>query len=194
MSTTAERILQGAAATVTERGIASTTVQHILDAAGVSRRTFYKHYQSKEDVLRALYLGYCDAMVEQVRADIEAAGSPIDKVRLTMSGYVDFVEQSGPVFWKLQAEAVGSDSLLAADREATLDRIAQLFDASAKEVLDVALDPLIYQGLLLALEGLTIRQRRAGGYTRERLVAVSVSMMLTLFAGAAGLPKAPAES
>lgn len=36
-----------------ERGYESTTVQHILERAGVSRSTFYAHFRSKEDVLKA---------------------------------------------------------------------------------------------------------------------------------------------
>ena len=37
---------------IVERGYESTSVQHLLDRAGVGRATFYLHYRSKEDLLR----------------------------------------------------------------------------------------------------------------------------------------------
>src|SRR5690349_12652376 len=46
----------GAAATVFARlGFAATRVEDILAAAGIARRTFYKSFASKEDVLAAVY-------------------------------------------------------------------------------------------------------------------------------------------
>ncbi len=50
---TAERILKGAAKAFGESGLKATTVQDILNAAGVSRRTFYLHFRNIEAVLDA---------------------------------------------------------------------------------------------------------------------------------------------
>ncbi|MCB9787124.1 MAG: TetR/AcrR family transcriptional regulator [Deltaproteobacteria bacterium] len=43
------------AAAVVRHGVDGCTVQHILDAAGVSRRTFYRWFRDRDDALDALY-------------------------------------------------------------------------------------------------------------------------------------------
>src|SRR4051812_34990074 len=48
----AERgILASAIAVFTKKGAAATRVEDILESAGVARRTFYKYFRSKDDVL-----------------------------------------------------------------------------------------------------------------------------------------------
>src|SRR5688500_5887621 len=36
-------------------GVEATRVEDLLEASGIARRTFYKYFRSKEDVLAALY-------------------------------------------------------------------------------------------------------------------------------------------
>jgi AcrR family transcriptional regulator len=46
--------------TVAESGFAAMTVEDVLSRAGVSRRTFYEHYDNKQDC----FLGACDEVLE----------------------------------------------------------------------------------------------------------------------------------
>ena len=47
-------ILKGAAGVFAKRGVRAASVEDILKAAGISRRTFYRFYKNKEDVLSAM--------------------------------------------------------------------------------------------------------------------------------------------
>ena len=49
------RLLQGMAESVAARGYAETTIADIVREAGVSRRTFYEHFNTRADCLIALY-------------------------------------------------------------------------------------------------------------------------------------------
>jgi AcrR family transcriptional regulator len=49
------RLLEGAARALAEKGYADTTLADIVREAGVSRRTFYEHFQTKSDCFIALY-------------------------------------------------------------------------------------------------------------------------------------------
>ena len=49
------RVLEGMAAAVSRKGFADTTIGDIVAEAGVSRRTFYEHFDSKAECLIALY-------------------------------------------------------------------------------------------------------------------------------------------
>src|SRR4249920_545594 len=61
------RILRGAARVFGERGYGASSVEAILEAAQVSRRTFYRTFRSKEDVLRTLFDNSVQMLVRAVR-------------------------------------------------------------------------------------------------------------------------------
>lgn len=52
--TTKEAICDAAAALVLERGFVGTSVEDIIQRAGISRGTFFYHFPSKDDLARAL--------------------------------------------------------------------------------------------------------------------------------------------
>src|SRR6202008_2281015 len=63
-----ERIVRAMADTVAERGYAATTVADVTRAAGTSLRTFYAHFDGKEDAFLAA--------LDHARAQILAAVQP----------------------------------------------------------------------------------------------------------------------
>src|SRR5215207_10064228 len=50
-----ERLIAGLAEAVAENGYAGTTIAHITRHAAVSRRTFYEHFQSKDECFVSAY-------------------------------------------------------------------------------------------------------------------------------------------
>jgi AcrR family transcriptional regulator len=65
-----DRLTAGMIASVAERGYHETTISHISAAAGVSRRTFYSYFSSKEEA----YLDTFDLIADHLReAGREAA-------------------------------------------------------------------------------------------------------------------------
>ena len=61
-------------------GFDATTLDEIAAAAGISRRTFFYYFRSKDDILLAHIAGYDDALRASIR-DHPSAGEPIDVVR-----------------------------------------------------------------------------------------------------------------
>ncbi|WP_297614523.1 TetR family transcriptional regulator, partial [Nocardia sp.] len=60
-----------------EKGYEATTVEEIAEAAGMSRRTFFRQFRSKEDVVFADH----ESQLAQARAFLDgAAGDPWDAV------------------------------------------------------------------------------------------------------------------
>ena len=64
-----DRIKQALVEVVGDRGYAETNVREIINRAGVSRKTFYELYESKEDCLFAIY----DEVAQALRGVIQAA-------------------------------------------------------------------------------------------------------------------------
>lgn len=50
-----QRLLNGVVEAVAEHGYNATTIARIVAAAGISRRTFYEHFEGKEDCFAAAY-------------------------------------------------------------------------------------------------------------------------------------------
>jgi AcrR family transcriptional regulator len=61
---TRERLQQALVALILEKGYDRITVQDLIDRADVGRSTFYAHYETKDDLMRA-GLGKLTALLEQ---------------------------------------------------------------------------------------------------------------------------------
>ena len=62
------------------QGYEATTIDAIAAAAGISRRTFFYYFDSKEDILLAYVGGFADALKALV-IENASAGTPLDIVR-----------------------------------------------------------------------------------------------------------------
>lgn len=67
-----ERLLNGVVEAVVEHGYNETTIARIAEAAKISRRTFYEHFEGKEECFRAAY----EMIDAHVRTAMLAAGDP----------------------------------------------------------------------------------------------------------------------
>jgi AcrR family transcriptional regulator len=69
-----ERLIAGLAEAIAEHGYSGTTIAHITRAAAVSRRTFYEHFDSKDECFVAAY----DTVMEELRERVSAAFDEVD--------------------------------------------------------------------------------------------------------------------
>ncbi|MGH2905452.1 MAG: TetR/AcrR family transcriptional regulator [Solirubrobacterales bacterium] len=66
------RLMLAMAQSITEKGFGQTVVADVVRIARVSRRTFYEHFDDREDCFLAL----CDAFTAKAREVIDAAADP----------------------------------------------------------------------------------------------------------------------
>lgn len=71
-----------------ERGFAAVTVDDIAAAAGIGRRTFFRYFPSKNDLL----WGDFDALLEVFRSDLDAAPESMGIVQAVHAGVRRFNE------------------------------------------------------------------------------------------------------
>ncbi len=69
---TRERILEAASELFTEQGYDATSLREIAERLGFTKAALYYHFQSKDEILRAL-LEPAEAMVREFAARLEAA-------------------------------------------------------------------------------------------------------------------------
>lgn len=119
-------ILQGAARVFAQRGVRAASVEHILGAAKVSRRTFYRFYQSKEDVLVALYRTGTEGLLEACRVAAREERAPLRRLERCVDVHLLHARGLGRLIYVLGGEAQRSESALHARRRQVHEELAQL--------------------------------------------------------------------
>jgi len=125
------RLLLAAARTMAEQGYATTTIARITSVAGVSKKTFYAHFGSKEAAFLACY----DAVGPALAAVIESARG-LQTVRRTVEAVVSAylgVLASAPALTRLFLfEALTATPAIRQRRAATVtwlaDAVGELLD------------------------------------------------------------------
>jgi AcrR family transcriptional regulator len=189
---TRARILAGGQEALGVRGIQATTVEDILQAAGVSRRTFYQYFQSKEGLLQALYEEAMDRLILAVQGAVSDVEDGAGKIRASIQAYLDFQLAGGPLLIQMQADAIRHDSRVMEKREQTLDALVQIVGENVQSVLQQDLDPLIYRALLIGIEGLIIHCQADGSFDEEdsaRVGGIAIPMLFSVLASFEHLPK-----
>ncbi|CBL45726.1 Transcriptional regulator [gamma proteobacterium HdN1] len=137
------------------KGIADTTVQDLLEAANVSRRTFYKYFKNKVDVLECIYEIASNQLIGRFRAEMNLDSVSVFVVRC-VGLYFDYHTTLGPLVRMMTEEARRSDSPLAQHREKTIDHLVRLFNDKYVEKVGVHLDLQVYYALIWAMESASI--------------------------------------
>jgi len=128
------RILLDAALVVMERnGYADATVADILRQADVSTRSFYRHFETKDQLLCALFRRDAEAAAARLNAKVEAAANP----RAALDAWIDEILSFGHHARKASRVMVlGSPAAMKADGYAEeMHHAAQLLLAPLETVL-----------------------------------------------------------
>jgi AcrR family transcriptional regulator len=120
------RLEQAALALYGERGFENTTVAEIAERAGLTERTFFRHFADKREVLFGGAGGLQELMVGAV-ADAPAATSPINAVMAAVVAAGDLLQERRDFARRRQAVIVANAEL----RERELIKMATLASALA---------------------------------------------------------------
>ncbi|MHB8450917.1 MAG: TetR/AcrR family transcriptional regulator [Mycobacteriales bacterium] len=86
------RLLVGAARTLaSESGTSAFTVADVAALAGVSLRSFYRHFAGKDELFLALFEEEARLGAQLLAAAMEEAASPIERLRCYVMGLFGFV-------------------------------------------------------------------------------------------------------
>jgi len=149
-------VLLNAIGVFTCKGIAETTVQDLLDAANISRRTFYKYFKNKVDVLESLYKLTAEILSARIKSERSVTNSLSEFIMSCVDIYFDFHATLGPLLRMMTEEARRSGSPLAPHREASIDNVVSLFDDKYYEVEGAHPDRLALYALIWAIESASI--------------------------------------
>jgi len=127
-----DSLVSAAAEIIRGEGIASVNVARVLDRAGLSTRAFYRHFDSKDALVSAVFRQMARIEVRRLKRKMAATSNPVDAVVAWIDGRLDLAFN----------EQIRSDL-----RRMSLEAQAQMFAAPelVGDAYAVILKPLIEQ-------------------------------------------------
>ena len=139
-----------------QRGLHRTTVQHLLDAADISRRTFYKYFNNKVDVLESIYRIFVENMILRFREQVQQSATVKEIISNTTNIYFDYHVSMGPVIRLMMEEARGTSSPLAPYRENGQTLAVEILSHEIERLIGRRFDPLVLRTMLWNLENYSL--------------------------------------
>ena len=183
-------VLRAAVEVFGAQGVRATRVQDLLESAGVARRTFYKHFRSKEDVLTKLYSFATRELLDAIERARAESSDPLAGLRAALDAYLEFHVTNHAIARVLIEEAIRSDGPLHPLRAKFRRQLIAELTNAARELTGRSLDPYVFVALVSGLEGISLEllasERTSEDVQRAR--ATILGLMTAITAGSALLP------
>jgi AcrR family transcriptional regulator len=160
-------ILAAAVDVFSRLGYTAARVEDILESAGIARRTFYKRFKSKEEVLSAVYDVATNELLRGVLESGAGSGDRLTAIRKGLDAYLDYHIDNGPLVRVLVEQAMRSDSPLSGARKRFRQDLIRVMDEAVRAELGEENDPMLYAALISALEGISLELLQKGGKKTE---------------------------
>jgi AcrR family transcriptional regulator len=108
-----DRLLDGLAKCIVERGYRDTTVADVVRIAKTSKRTFYDQFASKEECFIELLRANNDDLIRSIRGAVDPDALWDDQIRSAAGAYVDHIASRPAITlsWIREAPAMGAVAL-----------------------------------------------------------------------------------
>ena len=182
-----ERLIAGLAEAVAENGYAGTTIAHITRHAAVSRRTFYEHFNSKDECFVAAY----DTVMAQLRERVDKAFKAEEEwpqaARAGIAAMLEFLAAEPHLARLSMVEALVAGPVVIERYDAAIQDLVPYFEAGRKgrsaEVL-AGLSPSTEEALVGGMVSLISRRIFADRTAElESLLPDLVEFALTPYLG-----------
>jgi AcrR family transcriptional regulator len=190
------RLLEALGRAAAVKGYAATTIDDIVRRAGVSKKTFYDHFQDKEECFLAAYEAASERLFEHVREARSGPGDWLDRTRAGIAAYLRWLAAEPALARVFLIEVAAAGPRAAECRERLRDRYAALIqelqdEARAEDAALPRLPTEIFQAVVAAVDELVVRRIRAGAAAElPELEPILLYLEVALLAG----PQAAAES
>jgi len=100
------RLLAAAEALFDQHGIAATRISEICERADVAQKTFFNHFATKQDLLRALAGSFLEELLVDVEAARKRPGGTPERLTAFFACIVENALQAGPMRRELLTEII----------------------------------------------------------------------------------------
>jgi AcrR family transcriptional regulator len=184
-----KRLIRAASHVFAAKGRAGATVADIVEAAGVSRQTFYEHFDNLLDCLIQVYDHSINATFWDAERTLRAVDDPVERLRSGIVGYLAGMGRNPALTLVLHRGSLAAGPEYLARREAAYSRWVALMmegvaEAYAKGIVSRPPDELTAYVLISGMETLALRYLDRGDADRITDAAPSlVELTLRAFGG-----------
>jgi AcrR family transcriptional regulator len=179
-------IMFGATRVFATHGFRNVSVEDLLEAGQVSRRTFYRFFKSKEDVALAMYTLGTSSLLESCRRAIAGETDLLSQLEKCIDIHLGNAKTMGRLVYVLGGEAQSLESPLHPRRMEVHDLLVAMFRESGGD--DVRkVDPLFIRTLIFGLEQIVrvvLEQGDEGRRVTPDSIARARAVMLRIATGA----------
>jgi AcrR family transcriptional regulator len=186
------RILAALLRVVYERGAAGVTVGHVIEHAGISRRTFYEIFKSSDECLLAAFEEAVAQIAARVLPAWRGAGSWRERVRGALIELLSFAQEQPLLALVALGEPPAGDGRLPARREQARQLLIAAIDQGRERSARTAAPGPLTAECVLGGVGAILSARLAiagaGAYERPDLLSLTgplMSMIVLPYLGAA---------
>jgi AcrR family transcriptional regulator len=127
------RIFDGLAAALAYHGYEDTKITDIVELAGVSRATFYEHFQGKELCFAAAYEDGVERLAAAVETAVQGERQWAARLSAGLRAGLDFLATNPPLAHLLLVESLAAARPARLEYERTLGRLAEALRPPASE-------------------------------------------------------------
>lgn len=179
---------------VTERGYAATTVACVVNRSGVSRRTFYDHFEDREACFLAAFEDSLQRLAAPVAAAYRSSGAWPERVRDALAALLDALARERGAGRVAMVDALAAGPAALERRRQALAAVAAALDYDGRSVARGSPPPLTAEGVVGGVFSL-IHGRMSGPDDAPPLDALGplVAMVLLPYLGRAAARRALAR-
>lgn len=128
-----ERLLAAMLRATAQLGYREVSVQEVLERAGVSRPTFYEHFENKEDCFLAAFDNAAAGLRRRLEAAAEDGEGWRERLRLSLEELLRFVAEEPDAAMSLVVDARAACPEALSRRDALLDHFASCLDTQVRD-------------------------------------------------------------
>ena len=184
-----ERIVLAAIEVFADKGLEATNVADIVGAAGVSRQTFYEHFESVLDCLVHAFDHTINRTFREAELLLRGIEDPIERLRVGTTGYLADKGRNPSLSLVFHREALAAGPEFIARREASYGRWVSLMmegvaEAYGRGILTRPPDELTAYTLITGMETVALRYLDRGEADRITEAAPAlVELAIRAFGG-----------
>jgi AcrR family transcriptional regulator len=129
-----ERLLEAVLLVSGERGYESISVQDVIERAGASRATFYKHFEDKEDCFVQAYREASEWLYQRLAAVAKRQPSWKEGLRAAVAELLEFCANQPAIARALLVEALAAGGNAMAQHDLLMERLSRAVDGARREI------------------------------------------------------------
>ncbi|MGA9490062.1 MAG: TetR/AcrR family transcriptional regulator [Mycobacterium sp.] len=138
-------IVTAASKSVREQGVRGLSIAAVLDRAQLSTRAFYRHFDSKDELVATVFLEMARVEMRRLRRKMATAGTPVEAVAAWIDGRLDLAFDDN-IRSDLRQLSIEAQSQMFASPELIQPAYAQMLEPLIEQ-LQRSLDDGTFQGI-----------------------------------------------